>query len=236
MKGDDNMTYKVILFDFDDTIVDFHDAEVHAYHYLMDQYDIPLKSRQYDQFKAINQAHWEAFQRGELTRQEVLSHRFVATFKAHNLGVDGVEADITFREGLVQAPIKYLPGVEEVVDQLGDERLLAIVTNGVENTQKRRLQKVSFNSLFKHIFISDELGVQKPKEAFFTKVFEALPEYKKEDFLIIGDSLTSDILGGQNAGIDTCWFNHRQQQNQTTIEPTYTIQNMNALHSILNKE
>ncbi|MBI5974522.1 YjjG family noncanonical pyrimidine nucleotidase [Staphylococcus canis] len=227
------MRYKVILLDFDDTIVDFHDAEVKAYEYLMDYYNVPLNLRDYDQFKVINQAHWEAFQRGELSRREVLSFRFIETFKHYGMTVDGEEADVIFRDGLAKAPIKLLEGMDRLLDDMKHKVTIAIVTNGVKDTQERRISQMAIQDMISHIFISDELGVQKPKVEFFEKVFEAMPEYERSDFLIVGDSLTSDIQGGINAGIDTCWYNHRLQDNQTFIQPTYTITHIKELHHII---
>lgn len=233
--GDEIMSYKVILLDFDDTIVDFHDAEIKAYAYLMDQYQVPKHLHNYEQFKAINQAHWEAFQRGELSREEVLSFRFIETFKYYNMSIDGKKADMTFREGLANAPIKLLEGVEDLLAYTQHQFVLAIVTNGVKETQHKRLNQMNIKSKMQHIFISDELGVQKPKVAFFDKVFNVMSEYTKKDFMIVGDSLTSDIQGGINAGIDTCWFNHRQLDNHSGIEPTYTITHIKELVEILKK-
>ncbi|WP_281190831.1 YjjG family noncanonical pyrimidine nucleotidase [Staphylococcus schleiferi] len=227
------MSYKVILFDFDDTLVDFHDAEVKAYAHLMSTYRVPKAMQDYEGFKKINQAHWEAFQRGELTRQEVLSHRFVETFSTYQMEVDGHEADVTFRDGLALAPIKWLDGIEHLLDQLKHRYEIAIVTNGVTDTQKRRIAKTDLKSFIANIFISDEIGAQKPRVEFFASVFNVYKDYQKSDFLIIGDSLTSDIQGGINAGIDTCWYNHRQLDNNTAIEPTYTIEHICDLTRIL---
>ncbi|PCF88648.1 YjjG family noncanonical pyrimidine nucleotidase [Staphylococcus intermedius] len=227
------MNYKVILFDFDDTLVDFHDAEVQAYAHLMRHYEVPSRIHNYKRFKEINQNHWEAFQRGEITKAEVLSHRFIETFETYDMTVNRQEADIIFRDGLARAPIKWLTGVMPMLDTLSSQYTLAIVTNGVTDTQKRRIAQTNLHSMMNHIFISDQVGAQKPNVAFFEAVFEVFSQYDKKDFLIVGDSLTSDIQGGINAGIDTCWFNHRQLENQTTIQPTYTIEHIEALKEIL---
>ncbi|NJH83233.1 HAD-IA family hydrolase [Staphylococcus agnetis] len=196
------MSYKVVLLDFDDTLVDFHDAEVKAYTYLMDQYKVPESKRDYETFKKINQAHWEAFQRNELTKSEVLSHRFIETFQQYEMSVDGHEADVTFRDGVTQ-------------------------------TQKRRIAQTDLMSYVDHLFVSDEMGAQKPSRQFFDIVFNTMPEFDTKDFIIIGDSLTSDIQGGINGGIDTVWFNHKSVENNTPIMPTYTINTMHEIDQIL---
>lgn len=227
------MRYKVILFDFDDTLVDFHDAEVQAYAHLMRHYEVPSHLHDYRRFKEINQNHWEAFQRGEITKAEVLSHRFIETFETYGMAVNGQEADIIFRDGLARAPIKWLAGITPMLKTLHSQYALAIVTNGVTDTQERRIAQTDLLSVMDHVFISDKVGVQKPHVGFFEAVFEVFHQYEKEDFLIVGDSLTSDIQGGINAGIDTCWFNHRHLENQTDIQPTYTIEKIGALKEIL---
>ncbi|PCF83330.1 YjjG family noncanonical pyrimidine nucleotidase [Staphylococcus delphini] len=227
------MDYKVILFDFDDTLVDFHDAEVQAYGHLMRHYEVPSHLHDYHRFKEINQNHWEAFQRGEITKAEVLRHRFIATFETYGMTVNGQEADIVFRDGLARAPIKWLAGIMPMLEALHSQYALAIVTNGVTDTQERRIAQTDLHTVIDHIFISDKVGAQKPNVGFFEAVFEVFDQYDKKDFLIVGDSLTSDIQGGINAGIDTCWFNHRQLENKTTIQPTYTIEHIKALKEIL---
>lgn len=227
------MSYKVILFDFDDTLVDFHDAEVQAYAHLMRHYEVPSHLHDYHRFKEINQNHWEAFQRGEITKAEVLSHRFIETFETYGMAVNGQEADIVFRDGLARAPIKWLAGMTQMLKRLHSQYALAIVTNGVTDTQERRMAQTDLLSVMDHIFISDKVGAQKPYVGFFEAVFEVFHHYEKEDFLIVGDSLTSDIQGGINAGIDTCWFNHRHLENQTAIQPIYTIEKIEALKEIL---
>ncbi|PCF42055.1 YjjG family noncanonical pyrimidine nucleotidase [Staphylococcus delphini] len=227
------MGYKVILFDFDDTLVDFHDAEVQAYGHLMRHYEVPSHLHDYHRFKEINQNHWEAFQRGEITKAEVLRHRFIATFETYGMTVNGQEADIVFRDGLACAPIKWLAGIMPMLEALHSQYALAIVTNGVTDTQERRIAQTELHTVIDHIFISDKVGVQKPNVGFFEAVFEVFDQYDKKDFLIVGDSLTSDIQGGINAGIDTCWFNHRHLENKTAIQPTYTIHHIEALKEIL---
>lgn len=227
------MSYRVVLLDFDDTLVDFHDAEVQAYAYLMDHYNVPTHKRDYEMFKKINQAHWEAFQRGEITKAEVLSHRFIETFKHYEMEVDGHQADVTFRDGLATAQIKWLDGVEAALDYLMRKYTLAIVTNGVTDTQKRRIAQTDLMHYIAHLFVSDEMGTQKPSKDFFDIVYETMPEFQKQDFIIIGDSLTSDIQGGMNGGIDTIWYNHRNVENNTPITPTYTLKSMKDIQQIL---
>lgn len=222
-RRDIKMTIKSLLIDFDDTLVDFHDAEAYAFNKLAKNYNLKTTQADLEVFMKVNQAHWDAFQKNELTKDEVLSKRFEAYFKLHNLIVNGVEADYIFRDELANAPIKHFTNTIETLDRLKDNYDLYIVTNGVLETQERRIEKTNIGHWFKDVFVSEQTGFQKPMPEFFDYVFDKIGEEKRGESLIIGDSMTSDILGGKNAKIATCWFNPRNKVNETTIIPDYTV-------------
>ncbi|KOR13921.1 5'-nucleotidase [Staphylococcus carnosus] len=226
------MTYDTILLDFDDTIVDFHDAEDQAFYHLAELYGIDPTIENLNLFKKVNQAHWEAFQENKLTKEEVLSERFVNYFNRFGQTVNGGEADIIFRDGLATAPVKYFPNTLETIQYLAQNAKVYIVTNGVADTQLRRLAQTPLKETIHEIFISEVTGYQKPMPEFFDYVFDRI-DAKREKTLIIGDSLTSDIQGGINAGIDTCWFNFRNKKNETTIQPKFEIKQLNEVKDLL---
>ncbi|MFG0933114.1 MULTISPECIES: YjjG family noncanonical pyrimidine nucleotidase [Staphylococcus] len=223
------MESKNIFIDFDDTLVDFHDAEAYAFFNLTKHYQLHTTRHDLETFMKVNQSHWEAFQNNLLTKDEVLSKRFEAYFDLHALKVNGVEADHIFRDELANAPIKYFPKTLETLEKLKEQHNLYIVTNGVLETQERRIGKTPFGQLFDGVFVSEQTGYQKPMPEFFDFVFNEIGEDKRNNAIIIGDSLTSDILGGKNANIETCWFNPRQKLNTTDIEPDFTITDMQEL-------
>lgn len=226
------MKYDTILLDFDDTIVDFHDAEDQAFYHLAERYDISPSKENLALFKKVNQAHWEAFQENKLTKEEVLTERFINYFKRFGLTVNGREADIIFRDGLATAPVKYFPETLETIQYLTQHAKVYIVTNGVEDTQLRRLAQTPLKNTIQDIFISEVTGYQKPMPEFFNYVFDCI-DAERSRSLIIGDSLTSDILGGLNAGIDTCWFNFRHKKNDTAIQPHYEITQLNEVKNLI---
>lgn len=230
--GGETMKYETILLDFDDTIVDFHDAEDQAFFHLAKEYQLDPTYQNLALFKEVNQAHWEAFQENKLTKEEVLTERFINYFDRFGMQVNGHEADAMFRDGLATAPVKYFPDTLDAIQYMADHAKLYIVTNGVEDTQLRRLTQTPLESMINDIFISEVTGFQKPMPEFFDYVFDRI-DADRERTLIIGDSLTSDIQGGINAGVATCWFNYRGKENTTQIQPDYEIKNLNEIKSIL---
>ena len=222
------MKYNTILLDFDDTLVDFYDAEDKAFHNMAKHYHHYPTAEDFQFFKQINQAHWEAFQKNKLTKDEVLSHRFIE--------VDGKQADVTFRDELAKAPIKHFDSTLETIDRLAQNNKLYIVTNGVTDTQKRRIAQLQFKDIFDGVFISEETGYQKPMIEFFDYVFEKIGKDKRKSTIIVGDSLTSDVLGGKNAGIATCWFNVRNKKNNSGINPDYEIKSLRELVDLIENE
>lgn len=227
------MTYKNIFLDFDDTIVDFFDAEEKAFYNMAHQYHHFPSEKDFLHFRKVNQAHWEAFQQNKLTKEQVLSHRFINYFKDYQIEVNGKEADEIFRDELAKAPLKFFDHTIQTIEQLQHNHCLYIVTNGVTITQQRRIAQTNFNEIFDGIFISEQTGYQKPMPQFFDYIFEKIGENEREQSIIVGDSLTSDIMGGLNANIATCWFNKRNKINQTDIQPHYEISDLSELIDIV---
>ncbi|MCI2947301.1 putative hydrolase of the HAD superfamily [Staphylococcus caledonicus] len=229
------MKYNTILLDFDDTIVDFYDAEDKAFHNMAKRYNHYPTAKDFQFFKQVNQAHWEAFQKNELTKEEVLSHRFIEYFNHYNIEVDGKEADVIFRDELAKAPLKHFDTTLETLDRLSQACELYIVTNGVTDTQQRRIAQLEDKDMFDDVFISEETGYQKPMTEFFDFIFKKIGNEKRANSIIVGDSLTSDILGGKNANIATCWFNIRGKENNTGIHPDYEITTLTELVDLIEK-
>ena len=227
------MKFKNILLDFDDTIVDFYDAEEKAFFKIAEYYHHYASKEDFAHFRKVNQEHWKAFQKNELTKDEFLSHRFINYFKDYRINVNGKEADERFRDELAKAPLKFFGNTIETINHLKDSHSLYIVTNGVTETQQRRIAQTNFNDIFDGIFISEQTGYQKPMPKFFDFIFKEIGEDKRTQTIIVEDSLTSDILGGVNANISTCWFNVRDKKNMTAIELDYEIHDLAELEYIV---
>lgn len=224
--------YEILLMDADGTLLDFDRAEREAFLQLLVRYGLPPEEALVEEYHQINKECWEALENGEISREEVLTGRFKRFFSLHDCPVDVREAEEFYRVRLGQG-FFLLDGAIEILTYLKERYELYIVTNGVAQTQHLRLRESGLEPFFRDIFISEEVGSQKPQKEFFDACFQKIPHGDPEKMLIIGDSLTSDIRGGINAGIDTCWYNPRREVNSKGIRPLYEIEDLAQLRTLL---
>ncbi|MBF8807197.1 MAG: noncanonical pyrimidine nucleotidase, YjjG family [Enterococcus lacertideformus] len=203
------MKYKILLFDVDDTLLDFQLTEAKALSELFAEQGLELTPEVKTSYKALNHHLWREFEKGNMTRAEVTGNRFGLLFQQFGRTVDSLAMEKRYRHYLNQGH-DQIEGSHELLQTLTEQADLYIVTNGVSQTQYQRLTDANMLDYFKKIFVSEDVGAQKPMKAFFDYVFAHIPELEKEKTVIIGDSLTSDIKGGNLAGIDTIWFNKNQ--------------------------
>lgn len=225
---------KAVLLDSDDTILDFQMAEHIALKKTLAQIGIEPTEENISLYSEINKRHWEMLERGELTRPQVLVRRFDRFFEA--LGVEGdseaTQASYNHNLGIGHY---FIPGAVELLENLSRDYKLYMVTNGNESVQVPRLASAGIEHFFEEIFISQRIGCDKPQIEFFERCFEKMPHYEKDEMIIIGDSLTSDIKGGINAGIHTCWFNPRGKQGREDIVPEYVVGSLDEIPELLRK-
>lgn len=225
--------YETLLFDVDDTLLDFGAAEKLALQLLFEDQKIPVTAEIEAAYKRINQGLWRSFEEGKIGRDEVVNTRYSLLFKEFGQEVDGVLMEQNYRSYLEEGS-QQIDGAIALISDLQEQYQLYIVTNGVSRTQDKRLRKSGLFPMFKGIFVSEDTGYQKPMKEYFDYVFARIPNFSAEKALIIGDSLSADIKGGQLAGLDTCWFNPELKPNHTEIVPTFEIQKLNELYSLLN--
>ena len=171
-------------------------------------------------------------ERGEITRSQVQAGRFAVLFE--ELGVDRSPEEVhLFYQHQLSLQHFFLPGAKELLDQLKNFYTLVIISNGTATVQDRRIRDAGLLPYFSHIFISQRLGYDKPSAAFFDACFAAMPGVNREECLIVGDSLTSDMLGGRNAGIRTCWYNPRGKPRLADIPVDYEIAQLSDLPELL---
>lgn len=227
--------YKTLLFDLDDTLLDFGATENEALHKLFAEQHIELTPEIKAYYKKLNDRLWQEFELGKMEREEVVNSRFTLLFEHYGLKVDGAALEGRYRTFLSEGH-HLIEGAVELMQDIYEQFDLYVVTNGESKTQYKRLKDSGLERYFKDVFISEEVGHQKPTKEFFDYVFSKIEPFDRESTLIVGDSLTADVTGGYNAGIDTCWINIRGKQNNSKVIPTYEIKKLDELYKILNIE
>lgn len=228
--------YKYLLWDIDGTILNFNASEVYAVRSLFRKYNIgKCSDDMLKLYSKINSKYWQMLERGELTKTEILVGRFREFFE--KIGVDvslaekfNLDYQITLGEH-----IEFVDNAKEILSSQKNKHVLAAVTNGTKVAQEKKLRLSGLDEIFDEIFISENVGAEKPNKEFFDCVFETLGISDKREVLIIGDSLTSDIKGGLCAGIDTCWFNPTHNPNTPDISATYEIDELKKITNIVGK-
>ena len=224
--------YKFLLIDLDDTILDFHKAERIALENTLRHFGVEPSEETVSLYKQINQDHWRMLERGEVTREYVNTQRFVVLFHTLGKAVDGKICAAYYLSQLALTH-DYLPGAEEAVKRLSKKYRLFIASNGNASVQHPRMANAGLDAYFEKAFISESLGENKPSRAYFDLCFRQIPDFDKGKALMVGDSLTSDIQGGINAGIPTCWVNAGGKANTTGIRPDYEIEALSQLEALL---
>ncbi len=215
--------YKFIFLDLDDTILDFHKAERIALSRALREMGIDVTEAILARYSEINRAQWELLQTGELTRPEVLVRRFRLLYEELGIEASAGRTQSVYEQYLSEGHY-FLPGAEELLRELAARGCrLFLASNGNKNVQKGRLASAGIAPLFEGIFISEDIGAVKPERAYFDACFAAIPDLNKEEAIMLGDSLTSDILGGINAGIATCHYDPTGEVRREDIPPDYRI-------------
>lgn len=227
------MKYSYLLFDADDTLFDFPKASARAFSIMCRTHDIPDTPEVYRLYHEINEVLWAAFDRGEITKEFLTLERYVRFFKALDLDRDPVQCNRDYLAALGQVAYP-LPHAEEVCRTLAERgHKLYIVTNAVASVQRSRLKSCSFGHLFTGAFISEEAGASKPHKAYYDYVRTRVPGITPENALVIGDSLTTDIRGANNAGLPCCWFNPKGKPCQESLKIDYEIADLRQLLNIV---
>ena len=222
--------YKTLLFDSDDTLLDFKTAESKALAAAMKEYGLPFSKELCNIYSEANKVYWKAFEKGEIEKKEIYVGRFELFLKNANIDYPAAKLAAKYEE-LLSRQYDIIEGADLTCEALQDEYDMYIVSNGNVNVQLARLDGSGFRRYFKDVFVSEKVGYQKPQREFFDFVFSSIGIKDKSEVLIIGDSISSDINGGINAGIDTCLF--LSEPNLSGINPTYTVKNHKELRELL---
>ena len=200
------MKYPYLLFDADNTLFDFDKAERRAYTNVCRTHGLAFSDSGYALYRQCNGELWHDFDRGLCTKEFILVERFRRYLDRSGQSAQPEALNRTHLETIANSAF-LLPGALELCRTLAADHALYIITNGVEASQRSRFQLSPLVPYFKDMFISEAVGCGKPSRAYFDYVFQAVPGLTPENGLVIGDSLSSDIQGANNAGLDCCWFN-----------------------------
>lgn len=220
-----------LFLDLDDTILDFRKAEYIAIGKTIGDFGVEPTDEVRKLYHEINKWHWEQLELGTLTREEVLVNRFGVLFEKLGKIVDAVACARAYEKNLSQGHW-FLPGAEETVDALSKKYRLFLASNGTASVQKGRMTSANLYRFFETVFVSQEIGHNKPSKAYFDACFSTIPGFDKEKAMIVGDSLSSDIKGGINAGIKTVWVNP-DHKDCGEIKPDYEIEYLYQLEALL---
>ncbi len=223
---------RTVLLDLDDTLLDFHRAEAVALKKTLEDAGIEATKAVIERYSAINQAQWELLEQRKITRAEVQVRRFAILFEELGILRSAKETSDAYREYLSQGHF-FLPGAEEMLGALYGTYRLYLVSNGNASVQDRRLESAGIARYMEDIFISERIGFDKPSVEYFCRCFARIPEFVPEETIILGDSLTSDILGGIQAGIHTCWLNMKKRPGRSDIVPEYEIESLSEFADLL---
>ena len=223
-----------LFIDLDDTILDFHKAEHIGLCNTLRHYGVEPTEETIALYLQINAAHWRALEKGEMTRKHVNEGRFTTLFRELGREVDGQECAAFYLSQLALT-YDYLPGAEEAVKALAQKYRLFVASNGNSSVQTPRMANSGLNRYIEKAFVSEALGQNKPSKAYFDLCFAQIPDFDPHKAIMVGDSLTSDIQGGINAGIPTVWVNLGGKENTTSIRPDYEISSLLDLAEILER-
>lgn len=221
-----------LFLDLDDTILDFHKAERLAVAKTFREFGLEPTEAVLNRYHEINKLHWQRLERGEITRDQVLVGRFQMLFEELGKDADPTRLAKSYEHNLGIGHY-YLPGAREAVERLQRRCRLFLASNGTASVQHSRLTSAGLYPCFEQVFVSQELGFNKPAKEFFDACAARIPGYDAEKAMMVGDSLSSDILGGIRAGMRTCWVNPAHKTAPEDIRPDYEIESLSQLPALL---
>lgn len=227
------MKYKVIILDLDNTLIDFNAMELGSLNAALTSAGVEVTEDLINDYISINTEMWEGLEKGRYEKSEILIGRFEKLAKKYSLDLDPVEVNSSYLNGMADF-LHFMPHAKEILEWVKEsESIVAMITNGVLSAQEAKINAGNLDQYFDEIVISDAVGYHKPQVEIFDHLMDLIGSHQKRDMIIVGDSLTSDIQGGINYGIDTCWFNPYGKKLDTDQHITYVIESLEELKEIL---
>lgn len=224
--------YKILLFDADATLLDFKRSEREAVIESLTNFGLPATDEVIEKYSKINDGYWKMLERGEIEKCKLYDARWQTLMEYYGFDCDAKAISKMYVDALTTKSY-LLDGALEICQKLHGTFKMYLVTNGQKQVQDGRLVPSPIYKYFDDCFISEEIGYEKPNVKYFDAVSKMIPSYDAATAIIIGDSLTSDIQGGINAGIDTCWFNPNGKTAPENMQITYIINELSELEKIL---
>ena len=226
--------YEIILWDVDQTLLDFKESENYAIRKAFEQFGIPISNEVVKLYSQINDSYWKRFEKGEVSKEEVQLGRFRTLFREIDLPNVKEEEFAPVFQRLLGSVYFYRDDSYELCKHLQGVCRQFVVTNGVAWTQRNKLKLSGLGQFMEDIFISEEIGTPKPMKDFFDRCFERIPGFERSRTIIVGDSLTSDMLGGNRAGITCCWYNPEGRKREGELQIDYEIKNLWEIEVMIN--
>ena len=225
--------YDIFLFDADGTLFDYDMAEAKALKIMFDRCGFYYTETLRQKYREINSQVWESYEKGIISKEELQPLRFMRLFDEIGVRYDAKDFNEKYLYELGKGGF-LIDGALEICEYIvSRSKKIYIVTNGILATQTSRIQHSLIKDYISDFFVSEFIGYQKPHVSYFEYVFSHIPQVGKDKILIIGDSLSADIQGGCNAGIDSCWFNEARAENYTDIIPTYEIHKLSDIQKFI---
>ena len=227
--------YNCIMMDIDNTLLDFDAAERKALLETLQEYSLPCDDAALTRYHEINAALWAELNKGKIRREKLVVERFDKFAKEFHCDAKAADLNRTYTEHLA-THADVIPGAEEVLHELSEVATMIAVSNGTESVERGRLKLSGFEKYFDDVFISEAVGISKPNPKIFQLAMRKLGIEQIDKVLVVGDSLSADIQGGINAGLDTCWVNASHAANENSLTPTYEVSTLQELYPIVMEE
>lgn len=225
---------RVILWDVDGTLLNFPAAEKCAILACFARFGLgECTDAMLADYSEINRKYWKMLERGELTKPQVLEGRFYEFFGKYGLNTAVVPAFNREYQVRLGDTVVFNDDAYALVQRLAGRVKQYAVTNGTRVAQERKLRASGLDALLDGVFISELVGAEKPMQGFFDAVFTAIEQYAKDEMLIVGDSLTSDMRGGNNAGIRCCWYNPEAQPGDVSLRIDHEIRDLREVEKLI---
>jgi YjjG family noncanonical pyrimidine nucleotidase len=230
------MKYRNLLLDLDDTLFDYHRGQDLALDDTRRQFEIRVNPEQFrETYDLVNEEIWLRLERREISAERLRVERFQLLFEQLGISADAAEFSAAYLDRLAQAHF-LMPGAMEFLEYCRDRSKMVLITNGLSEVQYRRISMAGLEHFFAAVIVSEEVGFPKPHPGIFAAALEAGGIAEKSSVLMVGDNLLSDIRGGNEFGIDTCWLNWNDMHNETNIVPTLEVKSLVELREWLNEK